>query len=274
MKCNEAQKTMQTILKILQISRIVFFSLLMGLFLFAAYLWFNPNNDEIVPTDSKPTVSETNKVVTTVEAPKVEEKTVFTDIFLEVPFTSQAPSGKWNNPLFENGCEEASVAMAMAWTRGKTFSVANAEKEILDISAWEGKILGFAIDASIADTARIFREYYNYQDIEVLKNITSDDIKKELMKGRIVIAPADGKILANPHYTPPGPDQHMLVVSGYDSKTDEFITNDPGTKFGEKYRYDAGVFEAAIWSYPSGAVHAPYPGVLAAKKDIISIGKK
>lgn len=259
---------------ILKISRALFFSVLVGVVLFVGYSWFTPSRDEVAITESKPVVTEAaDKTVTEKKSPKAEDKTVFGDIFIDVPFTSQAPSGKWSNPLFENGCEEASVAMAMAWVEGRTFSVANAEKEILDISAWEKEMFGFAIDTSVADTARILREYYKHQNVEVLKDITAQDIKRELSKGRLVIAPADGKLLANPHYTPPGPDQHMLVITGYDSKTDEFVTNDPGTKFGEKYRYDVKTFENAIWSYPSGVEHAVFPGAQNAKRDIISIGK-
>lgn len=259
---------------ILKISRELFFLILTGVVFFVGYSWFFPGRGGVEvakPETFAPEVVE--KAAVEKEFPKVEAETVFVDIFINVPFTSQAPSGKWSNPLFENGCEEASVAMAMAWVEGRTFSVANAEKEILDIAAWEQDMFGFAIDTSVADTARIVREYYKYQNIEVFKDITAIDIKRELSKGRIVIAPADGKLLANPHYTPPGPDQHMLVITGYDSKTDEFVTNDPGTKFGEKYRYDARVFENAIWSYPSGVEHAVFPGAQNAKRDIISIGK-
>ncbi len=258
---------------ILKISRILFFSVLIGVVFFVAYTWFSPRKDEIASTQSETVSPKVEKVAVKSEILEPEVKTVFADVFLNVPFTSQAPSGKWSNPLFENGCEEASVAMAMAWVEGRTFSVAGAEKEILDISAWEEDVFGFAIDSSIADTTRILREYYKYQNVEILKNITAEDIKKELSKGRIVIAPADGKLLANPHYTPPGPDQHMLIITGYDSKTNEFVTNDPGTKFGEKYRYDVNLFENAIWSYPSGTEHVPYPGLQNAKKEIISIGK-
>ncbi|KKP97626.1 MAG: hypothetical protein US25_C0005G0015 [Candidatus Moranbacteria bacterium GW2011_GWE1_36_7] len=200
-----------------------------------------------------------------------KEEVVFKNVLLEVPFVLQAPSGNWENPFFQNGCEEVSVIMAMGWIKRKIFSIDEAEKEILKISAWEEGVFGHAVDTSVEDTAKIIREYYNHDDVKILKNITVDDIKKELMSGRLLIVPMDGKILNNPHYTPPGPDEHMLVVLGYDNKTDEFITNDPGTKFGKEYRYAAKSFFKAIWSYPSGSVHAAYPGIENAKKDMISI---
>ena len=46
------------------------------------------------------------------------------------------------------------------------------------------------------------------------------------------------------------------MIRGYDSDKGEFITNDPGTKRGELYRYDQDVLYNAIRDYPSG-YHKP-----------------
>jgi len=37
----------------------------------------------------------------------------------------------------------------------------------------------------------------------------------------------------------------MIVIRGFDPATKEFITNDPGTKRGEFYRYDIDLLEKA-----------------------------
>lgn len=192
---------------------------------------------------------------------------------MDVPFTSQAPTGDWSNPLFQNGCEEASAIMAMSWVQGKSLTPEYAQGEILKISELEMRLFGFAIDSDVDDTARFMREYYGYADIETRKGITAQDIQQELLKGNLVLTPADGKVLNNPHYTPPGPDEHMLVVIGYDAAKEQFITNDPGTKFGASYRYPVDTFMAAVWNYPSGAAHTDFPGSAQAEKAMIVVKK-
>jgi hypothetical protein len=44
----------------------------------------------------------------------------------------------------------------------------------------------------------------------------------------------------------------MIVIRGFDPATKELITNDPGTKRGELYRYDIDLFYQAIRDYPTG----------------------
>jgi len=55
----------------------------------------------------------------------------------------------------------------------------------------------------------------------------------------------------------------MLVVIGYDGKTDEFITNDVGTRHGEKFRYGSSRFEASLIDYPTGDDLPATPGKTA-----------
>ena len=72
----------------------------------------------------------------------------------------------------------------------------------------------------------------------------------------MVLVPTNGQALGNPYYRPPGPERHYLVIKGYDSRTEEFITNDPGTKRGQDYRYKQDVLFKAIRDYSSG-YHEP-----------------
>ncbi|MEK7194928.1 MAG: C39 family peptidase, partial [Patescibacteria group bacterium] len=84
---------------------------------------------------------------------------------------------------------------------------------------------------------------------------TVSDIKKELAKGNLVIVPINGQRIGNPNFTAPGPLTHMFPILGYDSATDEFIVNDPGTRQGAGYRYSSSAVEASLQDYPSGATH-------------------
>ncbi len=189
-----------------------------------------------------------------------------------VPFTSQAPTGTWSDDRQQNACEEASVLMAIWWAKNeKPTSSQDALKQILAIATYEEKTFGTSEDTNPIDTVtRIFKGYFQYNKAEAVSEITLQDIIQEIMKGHVVILPMDGIKLANPHYTQPGPERHMLLIVGYDAKTKEFVTNDSGTRYGSGYRYpEAKVFDA-IREYPTGN-HLPITGT--AKKSMIVISK-
>lgn len=174
-------------------------------------------------------------------------------ILWTVPFTSQAPMAEWNDPVFQDGCEEAVTIMAMSWVRGNDLSKSEARRKIVEIANWQKEKYGEFRDTAAEDTAkRIFEEYYGYDKTEVAVINSYDDIVRELRGGRIVIVPADGQLLYNPNYTAPGPERHNLLVIGYDGESKEFITNDPGTRNGAGYRYKQDVLMAAARDYLSG----------------------
>lgn len=178
-----------------------------------------------------------------------------------VPFASQAPNGNWKDPRQQNGCEEASSLMAVAWARGFTFTKKEAEKEIIRISKYEEKNFSSSTDTSAHDTAkRIIHGYFHYDRVEVQSLKRPDDIIIQLNKGRLVIVPVNGRKLKNPYFTGAGPLYHMLVIIGYDTTTREFITNDPGTRRGKNYRYPQTRLYTAIRDYPSGE-HRPVPSI-------------
>lgn len=188
----------------------------------------------------------------------------------KVPFTSQAPLGNWDDERLQNGCEEASILMAMKWIQNKTFSSpAEAQQEIFELAKFEEKTFGNHVDTSVEEVGEIFSQYYGYENFTVSREPTLDVLKSELEKGNIILVPAFGRALKNPNYTLPGPITHMLVLVGYDAKTKEFITNDPGTKRGEGYRYDENILFDAMWAYPAGKNHPESPKSTAQKAMLI-----
>lgn len=174
-------------------------------------------------------------------------------ILLDVPFLAQAPFGQWENPIYQNACEEASLLTAILWVRGvKLISKEEATEELKKFADFEIEKYNNFYDHSIVDTAQMMKDYFGYYNVEVRENIFAEDIIAEIKNGNLVIVPINGQILKNPFYTPPGPDRHMLVVIGYDYQTEEFITSDVGTRHGEKFRYKKDVLEASIRDYPTG----------------------
>jgi len=187
-----------------------------------------------------------------------------------VPFTPQAPNAEWEIDIFQDGCEEASMIMALAWVNNETLNPQIAKEKIKAISEYEVEYLGGYHDASAYDISRLIKEYYKYNNILYKENVTINQIIEELKNGNVIIAPMNGQKLKNIHFTPPGSINHMLVITGYDESRHEFITNDPGTKRGEGYRYSEKIIFNSLRDYPTG-YHEPN---LKINKNIIVIKPK
>lgn len=170
---------------------------------------------------------------------------------LKVPFTTQAPLVNWD-ALHEEACEEASLIMYKHFLKGTDIESPNtAEKEIQDLVAFEEQN-GYKIDVTVSELNEIAKKYYGIKSGRIIKNATLDDIKQEIASGRPVIIPAAGKMLQNPNFKNGGPVYHMLVVKGYDK--DGFVTNDPGTRKGEYYRYSFDILYNAIHDWDSNDI--------------------
>lgn len=205
-------------------------------------------------TSTNPSIKEIIEELTGPRASTTTDWSQKIAIVLEVPFVAQAPLANWGDKRQQNGCEEAVSVMAMAWVKGETgLTLVEAEKRILAIADYELKNYQSDIDTSVEDTVKqIFKGFWNYDRVAVSREVTKESIVKSLLAGHLVLAPANGQKLHNPNFKQPGPITHMLVIRGYDPATDEFITNDPGTRKGNKYRYAADVLLKAIVNYPTG----------------------
>ncbi len=180
-------------------------------------------------------------------------------IYHEVPFTAQAPFAEWNDLRQQEGCEEASVFMAMHWAKRSSFNPEDARAAILAMSDFQSTNWGEYVDTSALDTVnRLFKAFYKFHDVTYQENISAQDIKAALKAASIVLISVDGKALQNPYFVAGGPERHMLVVTGFDGVRGEFITNEPGTKRGEDYRYKQTIIEQALRDYPSGR-YVPIP---------------
>lgn len=186
-------------------------------------------------------------------------------VTLKVPFMPQAPDGVWDE-LHNEACEEASLIILNAFLKDEELDKERMEKEIQALVDWQIKNWGEHKDLTLRETAEMAKEYYGYQWARVVKNITTDDIKKELSLGNPVILPLAGREIKNPYYRRPGPYYHMLVVTGYDKS--KFITNDPGTRRGEHYVYDQNLLFSAIHDWPGKE-----KDILAGQKAMLIIEK-
>lgn len=238
------------------LSKKMFFVLILGpVIMWIFLIWYSRTADvQKVSPDNQP--PQTDELNINEEADAVDEKLIHYD----VPFTTQAPFGNWDDIRQQNACEEASMLMAMLYVRGENMSPREAFEEILKIDSFEKETYGYHLDTSAQDTSQVIRDYFKYAKVEYQTNITLQSIKEQLMRGNLVIVPADGRKLGNPYFTAPGPETHMLLIIGYDPTRNEFITNDPGTKRGKDYKYNEDVLYNAIRDYPTG-YHAPITSI-------------
>ncbi len=191
---------------------------------------------------------------------------------LEVPFTCQSPYQNWNMP-WQEACEEASLIMLDHYLKDEYLNLEIpkdvANQEILDMVDWQLANWGGHFDLKAEDIARLAKEYYGYKNVEVKYDITIDDIKKELAQGNAVLVPTAGQMLANPHFTAPGPVYHNLVIVGFDENG--FITNDPGVWQGFKFRYTFDNLYNAIHDFVEGTTKSNPDPILNGRKAMIVI---
>lgn len=231
-----------------------------GWWLWFSYVEHEPQPlvvEQIQTSESTQEQDEASRESIVQSAPQPEPpKPVVRSVQYTVPFTSQAPTGDWSQSAFQDGCEEASALMVWLAREGKALSSLEVKAKLLDMADFQSKRLGHGVDTDAADTeALLIEEYFSINDAEIVYDFSLEELKLALQAGPVIV-PTDGRALRNPNFTQPGPLQHMLVITGYDMATREFVTNDPGTRKGEGYRYPEQVLYDAIREYPTGQ-HLP-----------------
>lgn len=243
---------------------------------FGTKILMNPVAEPVSPVGEQTTTSTATEPVPpepAVETPKDStSSTTAPSAEHRIPFILQAPGAKWDNPIFQDGCEEASMLMAIGWVRDtESVTAAKVANDITALANFEVKRFGYHQDISLPEIVSVFWEYFQYGQAMLLEDVALSDIRQELSDENIVLAPTFGQALRNPNFKSPGPITHMLVLTGYDTTTKEFIVNDPGTRRGENYRYKEDVLFDSLWAYPPGTTHPPIPSPSERQKSVIVI---
>lgn len=213
--------------------------------------------DTAVDTDRIPSEPDQATKVDTLEDPVVSDAN--DSLNLKVPFQPQAPFADWAMP-YKEACEEASLIMVDHYLRGVPLSAQEMKDQIDEQVAWQKTNFGGHFDTSIDQTAELAHAFYPYTT-EVISPLTPERIRTEIAKGNPVIVPSAGQELGNPYFRQPGPLYHMLVIKGYIGDH-SFITNDPGTKRGADYVYDADVLMSAIRDWTGKAPDGKVVGLI------------
>ncbi len=179
-----------------------------------------------------------------------EQVEIKSSVNLNVPFTSQAPYAVWDD-LYNEACEEAAVIIVEQYlkgARGAKIPPAEADEMIKKMVNWQINRLGVHKDLTAAEIVKyLVKEYLGRSEAQV-HQFSIDNIKRELSAGKPVIVPVAGRLLENPYFKRPGPVYHMVVIVGYEGTN--FITNDPGTRRGYKFKYtfDRVQYAAHDWA--------------------------
>lgn len=187
--------------------------------------------------DFKSTVEPTPKADIVTDQPDAEKVAVKLpdQINLDVPFYPQAPDADWGLP-WQEACEEASLTLAYYFVKGEPLSKATFKENILGLVRWQEKNNnGDYIHSNAEQNAEMLKEYFKYDNFEVVENPTLEGMKRALASGYPIVAHFSGRSLNNPFFTAPGPYYHVLVIKGYDGEN--FIVNDVGTRRGENFLY-------------------------------------
>lgn len=168
---------------------------------------------------------------------------------LDVPYTSQAPFGEWVDPRQQDGCEEASIFMAVSWIRKQQIDPSEARMQIIGMSDFQQHFFGYFKDSSAQDTANLMVNYFGYSNIDVQPNISVDNIKAAIDQNYLVIVPINPRVISTSLYNR-ATTKHTVVVIGYDNSTDEIIYHDPIA--GPFRRTPATLFQQSLGDYASG----------------------
>ena len=197
---------------------------------------------KIVPQKPKKIILKTEKKLSPTEnflknLPKKFPEKMMLDVFFVCQNPFQNAAG-WK--FHKESCEEAAALQNVLFWRGETISPENADRKIREMIAFQEKKFGEHRDLYGEDFRVFVRDFFGFADDEVLffPKIDKIFLKRSIAAGFPVIVPVRSKLLKNPFYPYPG--YHMLSVIGFSGDT--IITNDVGTKRGEKYPYPADRF--------------------------------
>lgn len=213
-------------------------------------LIYKKQNNEQKQSYPMPAPAETPAIVTNGNSTQSDisqnesKKSDFPESYdLKVAFVSQAPFANWDE-LHDEACEEAVIILVHYFKQKKTLTKEIAEDQIQKMVAYEIKNYGSHKDLTAAETAKLAKDFYGYKNVTVKYDFSWDNVKREIAAGNPVIVPTAGKLLGNPNFRSPGPVYHMLVIRGYTKNI--VITNDIGTRKGERYQYSYKTLDKSI----------------------------
>lgn len=244
-----------------------------GLF---AYWYFQKDDNprDYLPAFENRALNQDGSVGEPEQTPSPETSTALDvlprSVLNNAPFVPQAPFANWD-AVHEETCEEAAIATAHFYRLGKKeISPEEAEAELMAQIKYQEEHMGSALDISVDQMVQLATGYYGEDpaSMRIDEDYSLTDLKRYLAFGNVIVVPAAGRVLENPNFKQPGPLYHALVIIGYDDEKQQFITNDPGTRKGARWRYSYANLLESIHDFPGDKEK-----ILEGKKAVIVVSK-
>ncbi|MEO5927346.1 MAG: C39 family peptidase [Patescibacteria group bacterium] len=152
---------------------------------------------------------------------------------LQVPYVSQVPDGAWVAP-WDEACEEASIVMIDGYYHRTGRPTDGGRAQMQSMIDWENETFKVYKDTDANQTVQLIRHEDAFGAVRK-QDPSLVSIKRELKAKRPVIALVNMYALYGEQSL--GDSYHVLVITGYDDDTKEFIVNDPARER-KTYAYD------------------------------------
>ncbi len=136
------------------------------------------------------------KTETTVDKPR----TIPPSVYIHAPFYSQAPDGNRNLP-WSMLCSEANLVLAAYAIKGKELTKEQFIEDMFAMIPIQENAFGTYFSIPMRDLKSLYDTMYPHAgNAWILENPSLEDMKSELAKGNLIIAPTAGRLLKNPFF--------------------------------------------------------------------------
>ena len=199
--------------------------------------------NEIIINHLKEKIKRLEDANNNLETRQIKKEEIEKEKILDVKFYSQFPLDiatwkKYDEP-YQNFCEEASLLNWYYYLVWKEPDLKQYNKDLLKLKEIEDLLFEWWYKhTSLEENLQVliaFQEEKQKIYWEILKNPTIEDIKENISKWNLVIAPLYWKWLTNPYFKNWWPVYHNILIKGY--KDDIFITNEVWVSKWDWFKY-------------------------------------
>lgn len=189
----------------------------------------------------------------TIVTPSVTKETILPpSVYIYTPYYSQAPDNNRKLP-WSMLCSEANLVLAAYAVQDKELSKQQFKEEMLAMIPIQEKSFGTYFSIPMRDLKGLYDTMYPQAgNARILENPSIDDMKSELAKGNLIIAPTAGKLLHNRFFVNGWPVFHTILIVWYDEKY--FYVNEVGMSNGKNFKYTHDTVMYAMHDFVKGDV--------------------
>jgi hypothetical protein len=198
------------------------------------------------------TVNQEPQTKTVLPPTIAKEKTLPPSVYIYTPYYAQAPDNNRKLP-WSMLCSEANLVLAAYAVQDKALSKQQFKEEMLAMIPLQEKAFGTYFSIPMHDLKGLYDTMYpTVGNTWILDNPSLKDIKSELAKGNLIIAPTAGKLLNNRFFINWWPTFHTILIVWYDEK--DFYVNEVGMSNGADFKYTHETVMDAMHDFVKGDI--------------------